>query len=375
MKRKLLFVIPSLVGGGAENALVKLLHELDYNKYEVSLLVICYHGVYINQIPDEVKVLCMFKSKTIVRGLEFLQKRIGWVWPLKVKFESVVNDDYDTAISYLDCNFTDLLFYLKKETKKITFVHLSYVSNKNYNKFYKNKNYLEKVRENRYGKLDTIVFVSNDALLEFKKVMGEYQDMRVLYNLFNEEDILKKSKTHVASFNPKIFHFVAVGSLLSVKGYDLLIDASAIVKSSVSNFQVHIVGEGPEEKKLKKRVQDLGLNDIVVFHGYQKNPFTYINNGDVFVMTSVSEALPSVLCEAIIIGKPILITNTAGCRELIDFGKYGVMTERNAKDFAHKMIEFINNKQMLYDYKELSLERKKIFNKKMILEKFHDLID
>ena len=375
MKRKLLFVIPSLVGGGAENALVKLLHELDYNKYEVSLLVICYHGVYINQIPDEVKVLCMFKSKTIVRGLEFLQKRIGWVWPLKVKFESVVNDDYDTAISYLDCNFTDLLFYLKKETKKITFVHLSYVSNKNYNKFYKNKNYLEKVRENRYGKLDTIVFVSNDALLEFKKVMGEYQDMRVLYNLFNEEDIIQKSKTHVASFNPKIFHFVAVGSLLSVKGYDLLIDASAIVKSSVSNFQVHIVGEGPEEKKLKKRVQDLGLNDIVVFHGYQKNPFAYINNGDVFVMTSVSEALPSVLCEAIIIGKPILITNTAGCRELIDFGKYGVMTERNAKDFAHKMIEFINNKQMLYDYKELSLERKKIFNKKMILEKFHDLID
>jgi hypothetical protein len=125
-----------------------------------------------------------------------------------------VNDDYDTAISYLDCNFTDLLFYLKKETKKITFVHLSYMSNKNFNKFYKNKNYLERVRENRYGKLDTIVFVSNDALLEFKKVMGEYQDMRVLYNLFNEEDILQKSKTHVASFNPKIFHFVAVGSLL-----------------------------------------------------------------------------------------------------------------------------------------------------------------
>jgi glycosyltransferase involved in cell wall biosynthesis len=375
MKRKLLFVIPSLVGGGAENALVKLLHELDHNKYEVSLLVICYHRVYINQIPDEVKVLCLFKSKTIVRGLEFLQKRIGWVWPLKVKFESVVNDDYDTAISYLDCNFTDLLFYLKKETKKITFVHLSYMSNKNFNKFYKNKNYLERIKENRYGKLDTIVFVSNDALLEFKKVMGEYQDMRVLYNLFNEEDIIQKSKTHVASFNPKIFHFVAVGSLLSVKGYDLLIDASAIVKSSVSNFQVHIVGNGPEEKKLKKRVQDLDLNDIVVFHGYQKNPFTYINNGDVFVMTSVSEALPSVLCEAIIIGKPILITNTAGCRELIDFGKYGVMTERNAKDFAHKMIEFINNKQMLYDYKELSLERKKIFNKKIILEKFHHLID
>jgi glycosyltransferase involved in cell wall biosynthesis len=375
MKKKLLFVISSLVGGGAENALVKLLKALDYTKYEISLLVICYRGVYINQIPDEVKVLYLFRNKSIVRGLEFLQKRMGWPWPLKIKFESVVNDDYDTAISFLDCNFTDLLFYLKKETKKIAFVHSSYISNENFNKFYKNKNYLERVKKNRYGKLDTIVFVSNDAMLEFKKVMGEYHDMRVLYNLFDEENILQKAQASVASFNPEIFHFVAVGSLLPVKGYDLLIDASAIVKQSGNSFQVHIVGRGSEEEKLKKRVQDLGLNDIVVFHGYQNNPFAYINEGDVFVMTSVSEALPSVLCEAIIIGKPTLITNTAGCREVIDFGKYGVMTERNAKGFAHKMIEFIDNKQMMIKYKKLSLERKKIFNKEIILEKFHRLIN
>jgi glycosyltransferase involved in cell wall biosynthesis len=374
MKRKLLFVIPSLVGGGAENALIKLLKALDYTKFEVSLLVICYRGIYIDQVPPEVKTLFLFKSMTLVRILEFVQKRLNWVAPLKYKFKSVVNDDYDTAISFLDCNFTDLLFYLKKETKKIAFVHSSYVSNENYNKFYKNKNYLERVKKNRYSKLDTIVFVSNDAMVEFKKVMGEYQDMRVLYNLFNEEDILQKAQASVASFNPEVFHFVAVGSLLPVKGYDLLIDASAIVKQSGNNFQVHIVGRGPEEEKLKKRSNDLGLNDIVVFHGYQNNPFAYINNGDVFVMTSVSEALPSVLCEAIIIGKPILITNTTGCREVIDFGKYGVMTERNTNDFAHKMLEFIDNKQMLYDYKKLSLIRKNFFNKEIILNKFYNIL-
>ena len=56
-------------------------------------------------------------------------------------------------------------------------------------------------------------------------------------------------------------------------------------------------------------------------------------------------------------------------------GRYGVMTERNANDFAHKMFEFINNKEMLHKYKELSLERKKIFNKEIILEKFHRLIN
>jgi len=367
--------MPSLVGGGAENAMIKYLKAIDYSKYEVTLLLFCLKGVYIEQIPKEVKVLYLFKNQKLSRLLEYLQKRKGITWPLKMIFKRVVKEKYDTAICFLDSNVTDLLFFLDDETKKVSFVHSSYISNKNFNKFYQNEKYLNKVQTQRYAKLDTIVFVSNDAKLEFVEVMGEYKDMRVLYNLFNEEEILKKSLLPLESFAKETFSFVAVGSLLPVKGYDLLIEASSIAKQAGKNFKVHILGKGPEEEKLKKLVNKLNLSDTVLFHGYQQNPFSYIKNGHVFVMTSVSEALPSVLCEAIIIGKPILITNTAGCREVIDFGKYGVMTDRNAKDFAEGMIKYINNPEMLDKFEKLSLERRVIFKEESILKKFYDIID
>jgi glycosyltransferase involved in cell wall biosynthesis len=375
MKKKILFIMPSLVGGGAENAMVKYLKAIDYNRYDVSLLLLCLKGVYIEQLPKEVKVLYLFKNQKLSRLLEYLQKRKGITWPLRMRFNQVVNEKYDTAICFLDSNVTDLLFFLDENTKKVSFVHSSYVSNKNFNKFYQNEKYLNKVKTQRYAKLDTIVFVSNDARLEFEEVMGEYKDMRVLYNLFNEDEILEKSIIPLESFDKETFSFVAVGSLLSVKGYNLLIEASSVAKKAEKTFKVHILGKGPEEEKLKKLVNKLNLSDTVLFHGYKQNPFSYIKNGNVFVMTSVSEALPSVLCEAIIIGKPILITNTAGCREVIDFGKYGVMTNRDANDFAGGMIEFMDNEEMLDKFEKLSLERRIIFKKENILKKFYDIID
>jgi len=374
MTKKILFIMPSLIGGGAENALIKYLKAIDYTKYEVTLLLFCLKGVYVEEVPQNVKLLYLFKNHNLVRILEYLQKRKDITWPLKMRFNRVVKEKYDTAICFLDSNVTDLLFFLKGDTKKVSFVHTSFISNKNFNKFYQNPAYLNRVKTQRYAKLDTIVFVSNEAKLEFEKVMGKYKDMRVLYNLFDEKEIIEKSLMPLDSFDDKTFSFVAVGSLSPVKGYDLLIKAASIVKNIGKKFKVHIIGKGTEEERLKKLANRLDLSNTVLFHGYQKNPFSYIKNGNVFVMTSVSEALPSVLCEAIIIGKPILITNTAGCREVIEYGKYGMMTDRNANALADQMSAFIDNDIMIEKYEQLSKKRRKIFANNKILEQFYDII-
>jgi glycosyltransferase involved in cell wall biosynthesis len=373
-KKKLLFIIPSLIGGGAENALIKLLKVFDYDQYAVTLLVVCYRGVYIDQVPNNVEVRFLFKQDLLVRILAYLQKKMGLVWPLKWAFKQAVDDDYDTAISFLDGNFTDLLKFLNPKTKKITWVHSSYISNKNFNKFYQNETYRQRVIEQRYRLMDTIVFVSNDAKREFIEVMGEFPDMRVLYNIFDEDDIRKKANSPVPAPTKSLFTFVAVGSLIPVKGYSLLLEATAIAIRSGHRFKVEIIGKGYQEEELRKQVKALGLKDTVVFWGYQPNPFAYINRGDVFVMTSVSEALPSVLCEALIIGKPVLITDTPGCREVIEYGKYGMMTNRTANAFAEKMIACMVNDEMVVRYGELAQVKGKEFQKKRILGEFYSII-
>lgn len=373
-KNKLLFIIPSLIGGGAENALIKLLKAFDYSQYEVTLLVVCYKGIYIDQVPDEVVVLFLFKQDTLVRILAYLQKKWGLEWPLKWMFKRKVDDGYDTAISFLDGNFTDLLMYLNPKTKKIAWVHSSYVSNRNFNKFYQNEAYRQRVIKHRYSQLDTIVFVSNDAKQEFVEVMGTYPNMKVLYNLFDEDDIRRQAAELLPIPVTSVFTFVAVGSLIPVKGYDLLIEAASIAVHAGYNFKIEIVGKGYQEEELKNQVRSLGLEDTVVFWGYQPNPFAYINRGDVFVMTSLSEALPSVLCEALILDKPVLITDTPGCKEVIEFGKYGMMTDRSASAFAKQMIACMNNNELLIRYRELAKIKGKEFRKCDILNEFYSII-
>jgi len=365
--------MPSLVGGGAENALIKLLNAFDYEKYKVTLLLVCYRGYYVSKIPKSVEVKYLFKNHKLVSILEYLQKKRGWSLLLNWAFKRKINENYDTAISFIDSNFTDLLFLLSPTTKKITWVHSSYLTNKNYNRFHQHKKYLNKIKESRYKKLDTIVFVSNDAKIEFIEVMGKFDNMHILYNLFDEVDLIQKSQI---TLPPKqVITFIAVGKLAPVKGYDLLIDAAKILKDEGFNFRLEILGKGHQESELKAKVQKYELKNEIQFLGYLENPYTYINRADVFVMTSVSEGLPSALIEAMIIGKPVLITDTSGCREVIEYGKYGMMSDRTPEAFAEKMKLFIDNPDLKDKYAALSRYKAKDFSKQNTLSKIFEIID
>jgi glycosyltransferase involved in cell wall biosynthesis len=367
--------MPSLVGGGAEKALVRMLKIFNYQKYDVTLLLVSFNGIHIKDVPSQVEIKYLFKVDFIVRVLAFLNKKFDFDFFLRLKFKYKTKSYYDTAISFLDSNFTDLLFNLSPKTKKISYVHGSYLSNENYFRFFKKKKYLNRIINNRYKKLHSIFFVSNDAMHEFKSLVGNnFNNMKVVYNIFDKEDILLKSNQAVTSIDHSKFNFIAVGSLLPIKGYDFLIEAVSILVESNKSFCLHILGDGKEKNNLIKKVRDLKIDKFIKFHGYKKNPYAIMSKCDVFVMTSISEALPNVLCEAIILGKPLLITEAAGSKEVIDNGNYGVMTKRSTKEFAFEMLNFINNEQQIERYTKLSIERQKIFNNENILNHFYTII-
>lgn len=372
-KKKILFLMPSLVGGGAENALIKFLKNFDYQKYEVTLLLVCYHGIYIDKIPKEVNVRYLFKNYKFVSLLAHLQIKFNFRLILEWAFKRTIKEKYDTAISFLDSSFSDLLFLLGSETKKIAWVHSSYISNKNFNQFLRNKKYLNKIIEKRYKRLDCIVFVSNDAKNEFIEAVGSFKNMEVIYNLFDEDELRQKANEGITK--NKEFTFVAVGSIIPVKGYDFLIEAAKVLKDSGYNFKINILGQGHKLNEYEASVKTLELENTVSFLGYKSNPYAYINTADVFVMTSLSEALPSALIEAMIIGKPVLITNTAGCREVIEYGKYGMMTERTPEAFAKKMKELIDTPSLKEKYSSLSQEKAKDFSKNNILKRFFEILE
>src|SRR6056297_2395061 len=95
-KRKILFLIPSLRGGGAERTLINLLKKIDYERYNVDLIVVSKTGPYVDEVPLDVNTTYLFKNNFIVRCLAYLHREYGIDWFFRKKMKKST-DEYDVG--------------------------------------------------------------------------------------------------------------------------------------------------------------------------------------------------------------------------------------------------------------------------------------
>ncbi|MGC9329653.1 MAG: glycosyltransferase, partial [Candidatus Hinthialibacter sp.] len=119
--------------------------------------------------------------------------------------------------------------------------------------------------------------------------------------------------------NPEL-NLAAVARLIPRKGIDLLIEACAELDRNGAPYQCHIVGDGPEEDRLKRRARRLGIAGRVHFHGRMEKQdlADFLPRCDIFVLPSYAEGMSNAALEAMACGLPLLLTDTGGSRELID---------------------------------------------------------
>ena len=117
-----------------------------------------------------------------------------------------------------------------------------------------------------------------------------------------------------------------------------------------------IVGSGRCEDELKSYCTANRL-DNVVFTGMQDNPYKYLSQADVFVLSSYREGFAIVIPEAMACGLPVLSTKCTGPTEILNDGEYGILVE-NSDDGVYKgMKELLDNRESLPYYKRQSLKR------------------
>lgn len=140
-------------------------------------------------------------------------------------------------------------------------------------------------------------------------------------------------------------YVISVGRLIKRKGYEFLIRAMQYVETA----HLLIIGEGPEHKNLNELVIKLGLEERITLLGakYGDEKFQYLDNCDLFVLSSVYEPFGIVIQEAMQVGLPIISTDDGGAKDMIEeninglFIKYG-----NVKELAH-CINYILSDQNL----------------------------
>jgi glycosyltransferase involved in cell wall biosynthesis len=374
-KQRILFIIPSLEEGGAERVLVNLLNKFDFQRFEVDLCVVENRGIYFGEIPSQVNIITFFNNQFVCKVFNGLHVRFNinlfykWIANRKIK------GNYEVGISFLDSAYTDILFFLKgKVSKRISWVHSSYQTYLNFGKFYTGA-YKERIIANRYSKLDRIVFVSNDSKKEFEEIFGQFPGMSVIYNMIDAKGVKKKAEApFTALFDADVTNIVALGVLLPVKGYDKLIRAARLLKNDGVIFKLRILGNGDLENELKLLVKELDLEKEVELAGFQYNPFPYLKQSDVFVMTSVSEGLPTALIEAMILGLPTVVTDCSGCREIAGQGEFSIMTPQTDIGIYQGLKEAINNPSKQTYFRDKSLERAALFDDSRILQQVYDLL-
>lgn len=124
----------------------------------------------------------------------------------------------------------------------------------------------------------------------------------------------------------------AVGNVRRVKGYEVLLDAAALLVERGEKFRVAILGQIDNDAypELEARRRALGLEEAVCFAGFRTDVPELLRAFDVYVLTSHSEGFPLSTIQAMASGLPTVATRCGGPEEMLSDGSTGWLVERNS---------------------------------------------
>ena len=173
--------------------------------------------------------------------------------------------------------------------------------------------------------------------------------------------------------NGNTVDFVYIGRIMEEKGFSQYMEAAMYIRSKYPNTRFHVAGayEDDYEDIVNKLVKD----NILIYHGSVENMVDeiYENVSCVVHPTYYAEGLSNVLLEALACGRPIITTDRAGCKEVVDDGINGfIVKQKDFKDLIEKIEKFLS--LSIEQRKEMGLNgREKVekeFDRNIVIDKY-----
>lgn len=368
MKKKVVFVTKALWIGGIETALVNLLNYIDYDRYEVTLLVLKAELDMLDRIHPKCRVLIADREKTVTFQERYrygklfhlteksdkpsnFHRMMMWTVPalrwaenkLYIRYirKLMRRENFDTAVIYSDVVSETTVRSIKAD-KYLMFYHHGAMRHVYHDRI-------------AYKKCEKIIAVSDNQAQALRKFNPRYSSkVTAIPNLTDVAGIQEKSRASTKEhFDTTKFNIVSVGRVSHEKGMDLAVRACAeLVTDGNDNIRWWIVGDGPAMQEVRMIIEELHMEEYVITVGMQRNPYPYIRQADLYVQPSRFEAFGLTILEAMILGKAVLATDTMGAHEIINDGKNGLICDVTGKGMAGQI------KELILDLKKLAkLER------------------
>jgi len=309
-----LFMLHSLSGGGAERVVVHLVNGLDRQRFKPVLALGAAEGPYMDDVRADVPIHVTGAMRARAAGVALLRT----VWRVR---PDVV---FCTAGLNLAVGGTRRAYppgtrvVLREASSPKAFLSDVARSSPRRAALYRN------AYRWLYSQADAVVCQS-DAMV------GDMADLGVppgkLFRIYNPVDVdrVQSLATHrlsaVSGDGPRL---VSMGRLSYAKGYDVLLEAVAILRSRHPGISLLILGEGEEQASLERRAKHLGVDDVVELAGFVANPYPAVLAADVFVSSSRYEGFSNAIVEALACGTPVVATDCPSAnREVIEEGTDG----------------------------------------------------
>ncbi len=351
---KILFFIPRLSEGGAEKVLRNLVNNMDQSKFDVTVQTVddCNHKKYL---ADGIHYKSINRCKTKF-GKKLMNYWYRFCTEFKLTYPLYIKDDYDIEVAYLECGATKVMAAsTNKNALKLAWVHCD----------------LQKkgITDDRYGRyyseFDKVVCVSQDVKKSFDKLFGEYAESVVLYNVIDEDEILKKASDTVEwNCKPEQKRLLAVGRLSQEKNYTYLIETCGKLRY---RFYLNILGDGPEKENLERKIKKLNLQRFVELKGFTDNPYPWINSADIILCSSVYEGLSTIVLESLILGKPVVSTPCGGMKELLGDSEYGLIADNSDNGLYKAIIKMFDSPELEQKFADAARNRGYDFYKEKII--------
>lgn len=377
MKKRILFIMPDLPSGGAEKVLIDILRNFDYTAYDVTLLLEYRQGVYLKDIPSQVRFKTMFGASNI--WLERWHRLLG-ILHCGHLYHAIVHKlvllfalrgmKFDTIVSFMEGEAVRLHSYItKKASNHVSWVHID-LKTKHWSKvFFKNDQHEKGI----YEQMDKIVFVSDEARTKFLELFDIEKDKCcVQYNLIDAKTI--RELAHSKKVEKEKLTICMVGRLNSQKRYDRAIEVANRLNNDGVDFQLWILGDGELETELKNEIKQKGLENKIFLKGFIKPPYPFMTQTDLFLSTSDSEGFSLVIAEAFCLGIPVVSTKTAGPVELIENNQYGILVDDDIDSIYNGVKRILINEKLKEYYSKKSLERSSIFLLEKTMTQIYSII-
>ncbi len=381
--RKKILLINSHFGmGGIESALVSMANEL-CETHDVDLLIYNPEGPMKERLDPRVNIV---KSSFALKAMAMSVKEafnshnpliilfllFGAVWSrifdnrfpiwIATKLQKKLKG-YDLAIAYrqevhksdLRSGFVRVLDRCVDARVKAAWIHFDAIFFEDYHAF----------NEKYYKRVDKIIGVSKAVMQAFEKMNPSLSDkMDYCYNFLDCEILAQKAtEEQPIKYPDNSLKCFSACRLSKGKAIERTISAISPIMHEYKDIVWYIAGDGPQKKSIEESIKKANLQDRIILLGNQNNPYPYIKNSDLLMITSYHEAAPIVYMEAKVLGVPVFTTRTLSSDEMLNDGVEDFICENTQDGIERKFRELAEHRYLIKNAQKRLLEREKFDNK------------